>query len=278
MLLPSPTPAPLMVWCLANYSTKLLAVSGLGHPFLMSGEGMREGGGGDFHHRPVMLEEALHYLAPGAGRTVVDATLGGAGHTLALLQRGARVIGIERDPEALACVQSNTDLQAYGEAFESRRANFAEIQGVVSDTAPDGVDGILLDLGVSSHQLDTAERGFSLRADGPLDMRMDPGEQLTAAVVVNTWGEADLARIFHELGEEKRSRAVARAIVARRASRPFERTLDLAGCVAGVVGRGGRIHPATRVFQAIRMTVNRELESLQEALACVQSNTDLQAY
>ncbi|NIP93921.1 MAG: 16S rRNA (cytosine(1402)-N(4))-methyltransferase, partial [Akkermansiaceae bacterium] len=101
---------------------------------------------------------------------------------------------------------------------------------------------------------------------GPLDMRMDPGGQLTAADVVNTWGEEDLARIFRELGEERKSRSVARSIVRRRAARPFADTLDLAGCVAGVVGHSGRIHPATRVFQALRMTVNRELEALESAL------------
>ena len=130
---------------------------------------------------------------------------------------------------------------------------------------------MLMDLGVSSHQLDCAERGFSLRADGPLDMRMDPGETLTAAQIVNTWEEADLASLFRELGEEKRARAVAREIVRRRSVRCFDRTMDLAECVASVVRKSGRTHPATRVFQALRMKVNRELESLEEALEAVPS-------
>jgi 16S rRNA (cytosine1402-N4)-methyltransferase len=148
-----------------------------------------------------------------------------------------------------------------------RRANFAEVAEVVAELAPDGVDGLLLDLGVSSHQLDSAERGFSLKADGPLDMRMDPDAGLTAAEIVNTWGEEELARLFFELGEERKSRAVARALVQRRAERPFERTLDLAEVVARVVRKAGKIHPATRVFQALRLQVNGELEVLRAALA-----------
>jgi 16S rRNA (cytosine1402-N4)-methyltransferase len=147
-----------------------------------------------------------------------------------------------------------------------QQQNFSNLLAAGRELAPDGVDGILLDLGVSSHQLDSADRGFSLRSGGNLDMRMDPGESLTAAELVNEWNEADLARIFHDLGEERRSRAVAGAIVRRRVTRRFSDTLDLADCVAGVVGRKGRIHPATRVFQALRMTVNREMEALESAL------------
>ena len=252
-----------MVWCQADCSTMLLAVPGLGLSFLMEGV---EGGGtaGGYHHVPVLFDEAVHYLAPGAGKIYVDATLGGAGHAEAVLKRGGGVIGIDRDPEALANAESA--LAGYGEAFVACRSNFSRMAELVGGLSPDGVDGILMDLGVSSHQLDCAERGFSLRVDGPLDMRMDPSETLTAARIVNTWEEADLAVLFRELGEEKRARSVARAIVRRRASGPFERTMELADCVASVVRKSGRTHPATRVFQALRMRVNRELESLAEAL------------
>jgi 16S rRNA (cytosine1402-N4)-methyltransferase len=177
------------------------------------------------------------------------------------------VIGIDRDPEALAHAEGR--LGAYGDALVLKRANFCRLAAVVKEVAPAGVDGVLMDLGVSSHQLDCAERGFSLRADGPLDMRMDPAEELTAASIVNTWGEAEMARLFRELGEEKRARAVAREIVRRRGERCFERTMELADCVASVVRKTGRTHPATRVFQSLRMRVNRELESLEEALEAI---------
>ena len=273
MFLPSPTPVPSMAWCLADCSTTLLTVPGLGtpihrgvRPFFSEGEGegVTPSGADEFHHVSVLLEEAIHFLAPAAGKTIVEATLGGAGHAAAILERGARLIGFDRDPEALAHARAR--LSKYGEAFESRRTNFSDLLAVGKEMAPGGVDGILLDLGVSSHHLDSAERGFSLRHGGPLDMRMDPSENLTAADIVNQWGEDELARIFRDLGEERRAKAVARAIVRRRASQPFKDTLDLADCVAGVVARKGRIHPATRVFQALRMTVNRELESLEDAL------------
>lgn len=243
-----------------------LAVPGLGHPLFAEGAA-RSGEAGGFHHVPVLFEETLHYLAPATGKTILDATLGGAGHSEALLQRGARVIGIDRDPEALANAAER--LRGHGEAFVSRRANFSELGEVARELAPDGVDGVLMDLGVSSHQLDTAERGFSLRHDGPLDMRMDPSEELTAADIVNTWEEGELARLVRDLGEEKRHRAVARAIVRRRERQVFARTGELADCVAGVVRQVGRTHPATRTFQALRMRVNRELESIETALEAV---------
>ncbi|MCH2062634.1 MAG: 16S rRNA (cytosine(1402)-N(4))-methyltransferase RsmH [Roseibacillus sp.] len=239
---------------------------GLEAPFhAMGGEGeIREEGQHSFHHVPVLSKEVIHYLAPEAGMTIVDATLGGAGHAVAILERGAQLIGFDRDPEAL--VHAGTRLNQFGSAVVLRQQNFSDLLVAGREIAPEGVDGILLDLGVSSYQLDSAKRGFSLRSRGPLDMRMDPGERITAAELVNEWDEADLARIFHELGEERKSRAVAKAIVRRRITKPFRDTLDLADFVAGVVGRKGRIHPATRVFQALRMTVNNEMEALQAAL------------
>ena len=278
MPLPSPTPVPSLAWCLADCSTSLLTVPGLGSPSRKRGRkengesflGMASssGDGEDpdpgFYHLPVLSEQIIHHLAPRSGMTIVDATLGGGGHTASFLERGARVIGLDRDPEAL--VHSEERLGFHGKAFEFRCTNFSNLLQVGSESAPEGVDGILLDLGVSSHQLDTAERGFSLRNSGPLDMRMSPSESFTASDLVNDWSEDDLARIFRDLGEERRARAVASAIVRRRKKKSFRDTLDLADCVAAVVGRKGRIHPATRVFQALRMTVNQELESLQRAL------------
>ena len=275
MPLPSPTPVPTMSWCLADCSTTLLTVPGLGSPFSTQGRtdpflfmgGTHDGGGSaepEFHHVPVLFEEVIHYLAPCAGMTLIDATLGGAGHAAGILERGARLIGFDRDADAIAHAEAS--LSSYGEAFVARRTNFSDLLAVGREIAPEGVDGILLDLGGSSHQLDTAERGFSLQSAGPLDMRMDTGEKLTAAELVNRWDESDLRRIFRDLGEERKARAVASAIVRRRVETPFRDTLDLADCVAGVVGRKGRAHPATRVFQALRMTVNRELESLEAAL------------
>ena len=253
-----------MVWCHNDCSTLLSAVPGLGHPFSLTGVSV-DGAGGEFHHLPVLFDEVLHYLAPERGKVIIDGTLGGGGHSRALLERGCKVIGLDQDPEALAA--ATRELAVFGDNFVPRRANFAEVASVARELAPDGVDGLLLDLGVSSHQFDSAERGFSLQADGPLDMRMNPDGPLTAADIVNTWGEEELADLFFELGEERKSRAVARALVKRRAERPFETTLDLAEVVAGVVRKSGKIHPATRVFQALRLRVNAELEVLRKALA-----------
>ena len=230
-----------------------------------AGGGSLGAGGGGYRHVPVMVREVLEYLEPREGKTIVDATLGGAGHAAAILDEGARLIGLDRDPEALAHAEAL--LAPHGEAFVSRRANFSDLAEVAWELAPEGVEGVLMDLGVSSHQLDSPGRGFSLRCGGPLDMRMDPDEELTAEVIVNEWEEGELERVIREFGEERRSKAIARAIVRRRAGKPFRETLDLAACVAAVVGGGGRHHPATRVFQALRIAVNLELEALERALA-----------
>ncbi len=271
MFLPSPTPVPSMASCQADCSTNLLTVPGLESPFLaMSGEAGGAGRPpGRFHHVPVMREEVLHYLSPGPGMTIVDATLGGAGHALMVLEAGASLIGLDRDPDALAHARNR--LEPYGGSAVLRQVNFSEMLDQVREVSPEGVDGILMDLGVSSFQLDSGGRGFSLRREGPLDMRMNPGEGVTAADIVNEWEEEELARVFRELGEERKARPIARAIVRRRGIRSFRDTLDLADCVAGTAGRRGRIHPATRVFQALRMTVNREMESLEAALESAPS-------
>ncbi len=255
-----------MTWCLPGCSTNLLTVPGLETPPLAMRGDERTGGdrGLPFEHVSVMPKEVIHYLEPGPGKTILDSTLGGAGHAKKILEAGAELIGLDQDPNALSHAAQR--LEKYGDAVALRQLNFSEMLAAGREICPEGVDGILMDLGVSSHQLDCAERGFSLRAQGPLDMRMNPDKGVTAAEVVNEWDEAELARIFWELGEERKSRAVAGAIVRRRGTKPFRETLDLADCVSRVIGRKGRIHPATRVFQALRMTVNLEMECLEAAL------------
>ncbi len=216
------------------------------------------------YHQPVLPAETLALLAPAPGKLFVDGTLGGGGHSEALLRTGARVIGIDQDPEALAFAGER--LAAFGERFTPVRANFAEIGTVLDRLGVPGIDGALLDLGVSSRQLDAPERGFSFQREGPLDMRMNPDSAVTAADLVNTAPAGELEQIFREWGEEHAARRVAAQIVRDRARRPFVTTLDLARSVEKAIARRGPTHPATRVFQALRIAVNRELEVLPAAL------------
>jgi 16S rRNA (cytosine1402-N4)-methyltransferase len=213
----------------------------------------------------VFPAETLAWMAAGADSFIIDGTLGGGGHSELLLGTGARVLGVDRDPEALAHARAR--LAAAGDRFQTWEGNFANLREIPALQAGARADGILLDLGVSSRQLDSAARGFSFQREGPLDMRMGPSSRCTAADVVNTWPEAELVRILFEEGEEPKARRIAAAIVKRRALRPFATTTDLAACIEAAVGRHGRTHPATRAFQAIRMTVNEELASLSAALA-----------
>ena len=210
-------------------------------------------------HVPVLLDAVLAWLAPVAGGRLVDATFGGGGYTRALLAHGAReVVGLDRDLDAIA---RGDDLAAVEPRFRMVGARFGELA-----TAVDGrFDGIVFDLGMSSYQVDTPERGFSFRQDGPLDMRMG-GDGPTAADLVAELDEAELADIFRRYGEEFKARRAARAIVARRRERPFTRTLDLADVVRGAVGGGGAVDPATRVFQALRIAVNDELGEIERGL------------
>jgi 16S rRNA (cytosine1402-N4)-methyltransferase len=220
-------------------------------------------------HIPVLGTEAVAMLRPQAGGVYVDATFGAGGYSRAILDvAGTRMIGIDRDPTAIAggfglVEQSGGRLTL----VEDRFSNLAEVcaaQGLAE------VDGIVMDVGVSSMQLDQAGRGFSFRLDGPLDMRMGR-EGLTAADVVATADEAELASIIYIFGEERHSRAVARAIVAARKDAPITTTRALADIVARVVrGKPGEIHPATRTFQALRIFVNEELDELQSALAAAE--------
>lgn len=221
------------------------------------------------YHLPVFPEETLEWSGAGADTFVIDGTLGGGGHSELFLKAGARVMGVDRDPEALA--HASERLAAFGSRFTAWEGNFSRVSESPAIQSGDLADVLLMDLGVSSRQLDSAERGFSFQKDGPLDMRMGPSSPRTAADVVNGWSEADLVKIFFEFGEESKARRIAGAIVKRRAAKPFETTLDLANFIEQTVGRHGRTHPATRTFQAIRMAVNEELESLSAALQAVPS-------
>jgi 16S rRNA (cytosine1402-N4)-methyltransferase len=208
-------------------------------------------------HEPVMVDEVVRLL--GGRRAVIDATLGAGGHAEALLGSGVeRVIGIDRDPEAIELAASR--LSRFGDRFSAVRTRFSRMP------AEHRVDGVLYDLGVSSMQLDRAERGFSYRQKGPLDMRMD-AEGESAMDLVNSASEQEIARILFEFGEERRSRRVAAAIVRSRARSPITTTEELARVVAGALGaRRGGPHPARRTFQALRIAVNRELEDLAVSL------------
>lgn len=215
---------------------------------------------------PVLLGEVLRGLAMHPDGTYVDATFGRGGHTraiLAALGPTGRVIALDRDPEA---VLSGRELQRVEPRFAIQQESFGHLQrSLESQGVVDGVDGVLFDLGVSSPQLDSPQRGFSFQAEGPLDMRMDPGSGMSAADWLNTAEEHEIASVLRRLGEEPAARRIAAAICARR---PLATTTDLAQAVLSVVPRKrADRHPATRVFQAIRMQVNRELEELEAGLA-----------
>ena len=216
------------------------------------------------YHQPVLLKETLTLLAPAPGKLFVDGTLGGGGHSEALLAAGASVIGLDQDPQALEFAGQR--LARYGERFRAVRCNFEEVGRVLDQLGISGIDGALLDIGVSSWQLDTPERGFSFQADGPLDMRMNPEGPVTAADLVNSASVEELVRIFREYGEESAARRVALQIEKERQQQPIRTTLELVAVVEKVLPRRGRINPATKVFQALRIAVNRELEVLEKAL------------
>lgn len=225
-------------------------------------------GGMGAPHRPVLLRETIELLGASRGGLFVDGTLGLGGHSEAILEasRDARVIGIDRDREALELARRR--LAQYGSRFRGVHANFREIARVVEEAGEPQVQGVLVDLGVSSLQFDTGERGFSFRQDAPLDMRMDAsGEEETAAELLANLPEEEIARIIFEYGEERRSRRISRWIVERRErGEPIETTKALAELVARAVGyrKTDKVHPATRTFQALRIAVNHELEGLGE--------------
>ena len=226
----------------------------------------------EFVHEPVLATEVVELLRPAPGKLLLDGTLGGGGHALLFLERGARVIGIDKDPRALAAARAR--LARFGEAFRAVRADFRDAKNVLHALGLSTVDGALVDLGVSSPQLDTPERGFSFSRPGPLDMRMgDEGEPLRD--LLRRIDERELARVLREYGEEPFARPIARAVKrAVDAAEPID-TARLAQIVAGAIPRKAwprKIHPATRTFQALRIAVNDELGALAawlEALPAV---------
>lgn len=219
----------------------------------------------EFIHEPVLLEEVLSALQPATGRLYVDGTVGGGGHAEAILEASGpdgRLVAFDCDDRAVAAAAQR--LAKFGERLELHRSSFAEMAKRLTKSS---CDGVLLDLGVSSPQLDEAERGFSFQAEGPLDMRMDRRQPVNAAQLVNELEAGELARIFWELGGERRSRRIARAIVEQRDMQRLETTTQLADIVERACPRrGARTHPATGVFQALRMAVNDELGQVQAGL------------
>jgi 16S rRNA (cytosine1402-N4)-methyltransferase len=218
-------------------------------------------------HVPVMLEVAMQLLACRPSGFYVDGTVGGGGYTEALLQASApdgKVLGLDWD--GLALERARERLQGYTARLVLKQANFAELLHVLHELQSAAADGIVVDLGISSWQMDDPERGFSFMQDGPLDMRMDQTLRNTAADLVNLRAERDLGNLIHELGEERWARRIAHAIVVQRQTQPFTRTRELADLIKRVVPKSSdslRIHPATRTFQALRLAVNQELESLR---------------
>lgn len=219
-------------------------------------------------HLPVMCDEVVERLAPRPGDVIIDGTFGAGGYTTALLEAGATVIAIDRDPEAIARAEALG--RTWGDKLIIASGRFSELDAHAIASGFPVVDGVVLDVGVSSAQLDTAGRGFSFRQSGPLDMRMGL-DGPTAADLVNTAPERAIAQILQRLGEERRARAVARAIIAERAKGPIETTDQLADLVARVVPSArDQINPATRTFQALRIYVNRELDELAQALGAAE--------
>ena len=217
------------------------------------------------YHQPVMLAEVCEALMPAPGKLIVDGTLGGGGHTKALLASGAKIIGLDRDGGAIGyCIQHLVVYDA--DSVTLIKANYRDLGAVLDQLKIDKVDGLLLDLGVSSAQLDRSERGFSFQRPGPLDMRMDQATGISAADLVNGTSQEELARLFYAYGEEPAGERVAAAIVREREARPFTDTLALARVVEAVIPKRGPRHPATRIFQALRMAVNDELGALKAGL------------
>lgn len=223
-----------------------------------------------FRHTSVLAAETLEYLAPHAGGVYVDGTLGGGGHSELILEASSPdglLIGIDRDPAALAAAGGR--LQRFGLRFRGVQGSLGDVAGLLAAQGIAAVDGLLLDLGVSSHQLDSPERGFSFRGDGPLDMRMNPQEGETAADLVNTLPERELERIIREYGEERWARKIAARLVTVRAEAPVTTTRELADLVESTIPRRfheDRLHPATRTFQALRIAVNNELEQVRQGV------------
>ena len=223
-----------------------------------------------FEHVSVLLAETIDLLDPHDGGVYVDGTLGGGGHSAEILARihpGGHLYGIDRDGDALAAATQRLGSDA---CFTALHGNFHDVRELLAAQGVEGIDGMILDLGVSSYQLDTAERGFSYHADAPLDMRMDRTQALDAREIVNTWEEKEIARIIRDYGEENWAVRIAHIICEHRAQRPLETTGDLVACVDAAIPKKIRMkdsgHSARRTFQALRIAVNDELEPLRRAL------------
>lgn len=227
-----------------------------------------------FHHLPVLLNECLDGLNLRPGGAYLDCTLGGAGHSGEILKRlneGGLLVGIDRDADAIEAASARLSALETAARFVALRGNFHDAPALLAGAGiARGFDGILIDLGVSSHQLDVRERGFSYHDDAPLDMRMDRSQALSAREIVNGWSEDDLNRILRDYGEEKWARQIARVICDRRAGSPIETTAQLVSIVDAAIPKkfrsGDGSHPARRTFQALRIAVNDELEPLEPAL------------
>lgn len=224
-----------------------------------------------FTHIPVLAAEVIAFLAPRSGGIYVDGTVGGAGHSRLILDASAPdglLVGFDQDEQALAAAGER--LAPYGKRVILIKKNFARMAEALIERGIESIDGFLLDVGVSSHQLDTAERGFSFQHDAPLDMRMDTSAELTAADLVNNLTQEELSRLIWEYGEERWAKRIAAFIVQRRQESPIDTTLQLVDVIKGAVPKGAwevRLHPATRTFQALRIAVNEELTSLEKGLA-----------
>ena len=215
-------------------------------------------------HQPVLYQEIIHALRPTRGGRYADGTLGAGGHACGILEASApdgQLLGLDVDPQALELARRN--LAPFGERALLIQASYTTLPHRLADLGWKSLDGILLDLGASSMQFDSPQRGFSFLADGPLDMRFDPSNPLTASQVVNKWSEAELADLFYHFGEEPAARRIAQAIVR---ARPLDGTGSLATIIEQAVGRKGSHHPATQIFQALRIAVNSELDSLEKIL------------
>ncbi|HRU32060.1 MAG TPA: 16S rRNA (cytosine(1402)-N(4))-methyltransferase RsmH [bacterium] len=220
-----------------------------------------------FAHKAVMLDEVLNVLLVKPGGRYIDCTLGSGGHSYAILDASnpdGILVGIDMDPYAID--EARRNLSFYGDRFIPIQGNFVNLIELVSRTGIDKFDGILFDLGISSIQLDNSERGFSFNKDGPLDMRMDPSIKITAHQIVNSFPMEKLESIFREFGEERSSYKIARAIVEYRKKKEISTTKELADLISSVVKRKTKIHPATRVFMALRIYINNELDNLRNAL------------
>lgn len=226
-------------------------------------------------HTPVLKAEVMSYLNPSEGKSFIDATLGYGGHTLAMLEAGASVVGIDQDADILELATTRIQEAGYSDRFTPMHSSFSK--ALEGDRLPQSsYDGVLFDLGVSSYQLDTAARGFSFRFDAPLDMRMDKDMAVTARDLINGLGKKELVELFRTLGEEKSALRLAEKIVDQRKIKPITTTKELADLIERSLPRGDKkIHPATKVFQSLRMAVNSERDELKAALPSALSKLKL---